>query len=591
MSDRIKKIKIKQSDGTFSDYIPIGADAKNIDLQSGENVEEAIKNLQNTIYYYNSVEDMKADKKIKNGMLCQTLGYYKPNDGGGSKYLITDIIENQNTNFYIPVENQNLYARTIFRDDGYINVKKLGAKGDWNLTSLSSIFNTIEDAQKVYPIADSLDLSIDWCAIQTAINMNLGKVYLPRGSYYINKTFTLLNNSCIEGDSQRNTTINNRIDDDANNHVFLLNNVNNITIRNMSITRIENEDNNYDNSGCGIYMESSTRNTFENLAFFRQNSGIRGTSNTWEQRIENCYFQRCTYGIYSSGSAANLWTVSKCITEYCKNGFNFNEGRQISIYDSDFENMENGAITKTGEGDIEIINCYFEMCGPQEIRIYWGIRPTNMAKISGCSFFFNIENDNNAPRILVHADATSSVTIESCHFKQTNEENINCGAVGLETANSNIKIAMINNTYINCYPFQNSRNIKNLTIIDPNIGNLTNKDKDDFSRNLEFNESGNAFLDYDSYKNIFISPNAEDEYTITINEDQRYAEYGKIFQIFIRNREDRIKPITIKAGSNVVIENSSNANITDFTNFQLLKIYYLYRDNYNRYRFYIEKIG
>ena len=44
MSDRIKKIKIKQADGTFSDYIPIGANAKDIDLQyNGSNVENTLK--------------------------------------------------------------------------------------------------------------------------------------------------------------------------------------------------------------------------------------------------------------------------------------------------------------------------------------------------------------------------------------------------------------------------------------------------------------------------------------------------------------------------------------------------------------------
>ena len=39
MSDRIKKIKVKKQDGTFSDYIPIGADAENIDTTDGESVQ------------------------------------------------------------------------------------------------------------------------------------------------------------------------------------------------------------------------------------------------------------------------------------------------------------------------------------------------------------------------------------------------------------------------------------------------------------------------------------------------------------------------------------------------------------------------
>ena len=42
MADRIKKIKIKQADGNFSDYIPIGAEAENIDFKSGYNLEKTV---------------------------------------------------------------------------------------------------------------------------------------------------------------------------------------------------------------------------------------------------------------------------------------------------------------------------------------------------------------------------------------------------------------------------------------------------------------------------------------------------------------------------------------------------------------------
>lgn len=47
MADLIKKIKIKKQDGTFTDYIPIGAEAKDISAQDGESVQEKINK---TIY-------------------------------------------------------------------------------------------------------------------------------------------------------------------------------------------------------------------------------------------------------------------------------------------------------------------------------------------------------------------------------------------------------------------------------------------------------------------------------------------------------------------------------------------------------------
>lgn len=83
--DRIKKLKIKKQDGTFSDYIPIGADAENVDTTDGESVE---LKLNKKPYYYNSIANMKADTKLKVGDMAITLGYYEANDGGGAEYRI-----------------------------------------------------------------------------------------------------------------------------------------------------------------------------------------------------------------------------------------------------------------------------------------------------------------------------------------------------------------------------------------------------------------------------------------------------------------------------------------------------------------------
>lgn len=43
MADKIKKLRIKQATGNFSDDIPLGADAANVDLTNGQTVEQ---NLQ-----------------------------------------------------------------------------------------------------------------------------------------------------------------------------------------------------------------------------------------------------------------------------------------------------------------------------------------------------------------------------------------------------------------------------------------------------------------------------------------------------------------------------------------------------------------
>ncbi len=45
MTDRVKKLKVKKVDGSFTDYISIGADAKDIDMSNGYSVEEAIGSI------------------------------------------------------------------------------------------------------------------------------------------------------------------------------------------------------------------------------------------------------------------------------------------------------------------------------------------------------------------------------------------------------------------------------------------------------------------------------------------------------------------------------------------------------------------
>lgn len=66
MSDRIKKIKIKQADGTMSDYIPIGVDGQNVDLSSGENLETALGNKVDKVTGKGlSTEDYTTAEKTK----------------------------------------------------------------------------------------------------------------------------------------------------------------------------------------------------------------------------------------------------------------------------------------------------------------------------------------------------------------------------------------------------------------------------------------------------------------------------------------------------------------------------------------------
>ena len=111
MSDRIKKIKIKQSDGTFSDYIPIGADAKNIDMNNGSNVENIVNKK---IYYFKTISDLKETDYLTINDYVQILENKQ-----------TYIIDTNNENLDIDdiVLNNNTVARLVL--DGYIKINEI----------------------------------------------------------------------------------------------------------------------------------------------------------------------------------------------------------------------------------------------------------------------------------------------------------------------------------------------------------------------------------------------------------------------------------------------------------------------------------
>ena len=138
--DRIKKLKIKKQDGTFSDYIPIGADAENIDTTDGESVQ---LKLNKKPYYYDNVADMKADTKLKAGDMVITSGYYEVNDGGMATYKIRekntgDVIDEINI---IELSN-NLVASYI--NTNYYNGLKYGADPTGTNDSSTAINTAIQ---------------------------------------------------------------------------------------------------------------------------------------------------------------------------------------------------------------------------------------------------------------------------------------------------------------------------------------------------------------------------------------------------------------------------------------------------------------
>ena len=182
MSDLIKKIKIKKQDGTFTDYIPIGAEAQNVSTSDGDSVQ---LKLNKKPYYYDTVADMKADTKLKAGDMAITLGYYEPNDGGGGTYLIrTKTVSDVDDGGSIHQINDELVSELIV--DNCVNIKQFGAKSI-KVTSESNIPDTDT-------INTPLKNMINYVMKLARENLNKGynfKALIPAGSYLITETIEL----------------------------------------------------------------------------------------------------------------------------------------------------------------------------------------------------------------------------------------------------------------------------------------------------------------------------------------------------------------------------------------------------------------
>jgi hypothetical protein len=87
--------------------------------------------------------------------------------------------ENGWTDQFVALSNGRTQAD---KNSDFVSVKDYGAIGDGTLHPLSERYNTLADAQKKYPHARSLNDSIDWAALQQAVN----NVMLAKRAIYLN---------------------------------------------------------------------------------------------------------------------------------------------------------------------------------------------------------------------------------------------------------------------------------------------------------------------------------------------------------------------------------------------------------------------
>lgn len=84
----------------------------------------------NAVMSFTSVASMKLAENLVNGSTCETYGFYATNDGGGAKYLVRTITNDDVVDEKTIIELYDNYLIAELIKEDTMNVKQFGAKGD-----------------------------------------------------------------------------------------------------------------------------------------------------------------------------------------------------------------------------------------------------------------------------------------------------------------------------------------------------------------------------------------------------------------------------------------------------------------------------
>ena len=298
---------------------------------------------------------------------------------------------------------------TKLANQNILNIKDYGAIGNWSSNPASKFYSSLEELQKDYPKAQSLNDEMDTLALEKALGSSARTVYIPYGGYKLNRgNFSIGSDRSIVGDSKGVTQITYSGNDE---YVFVLNG-NNVTMKDFRISApfTSGEKGTKTTTSC-INASGRTNNTFSDLYIVGFDRALNFNIGSWIQYINRVRIQNCNYGIYGSSEFNNI-CISQCSITYCDIAIYAAAGRNIAIQMCDIERNNTG-VYKTNLGDISIRDNYFEFNTSGNIEVAWGTNSVDMAIIDGNTFF---TTSSGEPMIKYHTRADAHILVTNNNF-------------------------------------------------------------------------------------------------------------------------------------------------------------------------------
>ena len=339
MAELIKKVKIKKQDGTFTDYIPLGADAANIKTTSGESVQAILDRIQQKgISVYDNISSIADDIDVNEIFMLRNYDT-----------LFTVVSSPTISSLQI---GSNRYADIISKR---VIIDSLGIATIINPTLFSEIV--------LYAASEGIEL------------------VFAKKTYTLNETITInasgLNLSGLSEDSNINYT--------GNNYAFIINKMENCTLSNFRIR--------CNGSNSGIYFKNTSgsnnivSSTLHKIKIDNAVNAIKADCYMKHINFEDCAFtisgSNGTNIDFSEALYPDFITINNCLIKSngsINNGIHINNGTMINITNNEIIGFKYGfyMVATNNTKDVNNIN----------------ILQNNFKDISDTAFYVNGNNSS-----------------------------------------------------------------------------------------------------------------------------------------------------------------------------------------------------